>query len=61
MERSWLKSLLAPGSIIRIGIATVAAVLLWLVISAWIGDRTSLSDRRHVARRSICCRRSGCT
>ncbi|MEP6866418.1 MAG: vWA domain-containing protein, partial [Deltaproteobacteria bacterium] len=43
MERSWLKSLLAPGSIIRIGIAIAAAVVLWLLISAWIGDRTSLA------------------
>lgn len=37
-----LKALLAPGPLIRLGLAIGAAVGLWLLISYWIGDRTSI-------------------
>jgi len=43
IDRSWLKSFLAPASLIRVAIAIAAAVAIWLGISAWIGDRTSVS------------------
>lgn len=37
-----LRSLLAPGPLIRLGLAIGASIGLWLAISHWIGDRTSL-------------------
>src|SRR5437868_9710945 len=37
-----LKSLLAPGPLIRLSLAIAAAIGLWLGITYWIGDRTSI-------------------
>jgi Ca-activated chloride channel homolog len=38
-----LRSMLQPAALFRLGLTLVAAVGLWLAISYWIGDRTSLS------------------
>jgi Ca-activated chloride channel homolog len=42
-RRSALRALLAPGPLIRLALASAAAVAIWLAISAWIGDRTSVT------------------
>jgi Ca-activated chloride channel family protein len=41
--KPWMRALLAPGPLIRLAIALVAAVAIWFGISLWIGDRTSLT------------------
>ena len=46
-----LRALLAPGPLIRLGIAVAAAIVLWLLISSWIDGRTSIT--LHVTSRPI--------
>ena len=41
--RQALRALLAPGPLIRLAIALAASVVLWIAISWWIGDRTSIA------------------
>ena len=41
-ERSFLRTMLSPATLIRLAIAVGAAVGLWLAISYWIADRTSI-------------------
>jgi Mg-chelatase subunit ChlD len=49
--RKALRALLAPGPMIRLGIAIGAAILLWIQISLWIADRTSIT--LHITSRPI--------
>ncbi|HUJ61468.1 MAG TPA: VWA domain-containing protein [Kofleriaceae bacterium] len=42
MSKSPLRALLAVGPLVRLGLAIVAALAIWLGVSAWIGDRTSI-------------------
>ncbi|HTR55784.1 MAG TPA: VWA domain-containing protein [Kofleriaceae bacterium] len=41
--RKALRMLLAPGPMIRLVLAIAAAIAIWLGVSAWLGDRTSVS------------------
>lgn len=41
-RRTWLTDLLKPRALLRLALAIAAAVAIWLLISAWIGDRTQL-------------------
>ncbi|HEY1555542.1 MAG TPA: VWA domain-containing protein [Kofleriaceae bacterium] len=38
-----LRALLAPGPMIRLVIAIAATIAIWLGVSAWLGDRTSIT------------------
>jgi len=42
-SRSWLRALLKPGPLVRLGIAVAAAVAIWFGVDAWIGGRTSVT------------------
>jgi Ca-activated chloride channel homolog len=41
-ERSVLRTLVSPGSLLRLGLTIIAAAALWFAITAWIGDRSSI-------------------
>jgi Ca-activated chloride channel family protein len=41
-RRTWLTDLSKPSSLVRLALAIAASTVIWLVISAWIGDRTQL-------------------
>ena len=46
-RRTWLTDLLTPRALLRLALAIAAAVAIWLLISAWIGDRTQLEVPFH--------------
>ncbi|CAN5285732.1 VWA domain-containing protein [soil metagenome] len=41
-RRTWLSDLLKPRALARLALAIAAAIAIWLLISAWIGERTQL-------------------
>ncbi|MGE5181062.1 MAG: VWA domain-containing protein [Acidobacteriota bacterium] len=41
--RKALRALLAPGPLIRLGLALIAAVAIWVGIDAWLAGRTSVT------------------
>ena len=48
--RPWIRDLLTPGPLIRIGLAIAAAIAIWVGIDAWIGDRTSIEITAFTAK-----------
>jgi Mg-chelatase subunit ChlD len=41
--RSALRALLTPAALIRLGVAVIASIALWMLIQDWIGGRTSIT------------------
>ena len=41
-QRTWLTDLLKPRALMRLALAIAASIGLWLLVSAWIGDRTQI-------------------
>ncbi len=41
-QRTWLTDLFKPQALLRLALAIAASIGLWLLVSAWIGERTQI-------------------
>lgn len=50
-QNTWLKALLTPRALLRLGLAIAASLAIWWGIDRWIGDRTQIT--LHVTERPV--------